>query len=186
MAKESPKKRSASRSRSPKTQNDAGESKSSKWVSRPGWSQVPVAKPEGYQGGWTGQRAQGENVMNGPAGQVLFGLSTGVQMADSRKFDFEFYCGDICFIDFERVGEDGMSVRLLRISFDGYGCCNYNAKGDVIMPANDSADVLEMVYGPDPLDQDALRSILQRYFSLCNAGGEKIWADALQTFGLVA
>ena len=48
-------------------------------------------------------------------------------MPESRKADYYLSCLDSSvFIDFNRSNEN--LISLVRISFDGYGCCNLDEK----------------------------------------------------------
>jgi hypothetical protein len=91
------------------------------------------------------------------------------------------YClslqGDSVFADFE-VDDDGR-VYLLRISFDGYGCCKIDDARR--MSLKDSADFIKWVES-DYVDHDAMRGILSNYF---HENIDEIWADALMDHDLL-
>lgn len=65
-------------------------------------------------------------------------------------------------------------VHLLRISFDGYGCCT--TEGEVTkMSASDSAAITRSI-ACDSENSDLVRNILYRYFF---ENRDVIWKDAL-------
>ena len=101
-------------------------------------------------------------------------------MPDSRPADYYFYCLDgSVFIDFNDHYEDRL-VRLVRISFDGYGCCNLN---DDVIPMNESESQLfrDLITTSKP-DQSLLSKLIR---SNLFANKELIWEDALKEYGLI-
>lgn len=78
------------------------------------------------------------------------------------------------FADFDVDADTGRAF-LVRISFDGYGCCN--APADIgRMTDEESKALLETV------DAAALEPILRRYF---RANEALLWSDALREHDLV-
>jgi len=82
------------------------------------------------------------------------------------------------FADFN-IDSDGR-VYLVRISFDGYGCCPTEGKVSR-MPLDESQTLVRRV-DTDDVDRDEIREILYRYFDE-NQG--LIWPDALVDHGLL-
>jgi hypothetical protein len=76
------------------------------------------------------------------------------------------------FADFD-VDSDGQ-VYLVRISFDGYGCCETEGKV-ARMPLDESRTLFKLV-DTDDVNRDEIREILYRYFDL---NQNIIWRDAL-------
>jgi hypothetical protein len=80
--------------------------------------------------------------------------------------------GGSVFADFN-IDSDGR-VYLVRISFDGYGCCATEGKV-VRMSLHDSQTLVKLV-DTDDLNRDEIPEILYRYF---NQNQNVIWQDAL-------
>jgi hypothetical protein len=87
------------------------------------------------------------------------------------------------FIDFDNEGDDDAGrVRLVRISFDGYGCCNLPKDESVPLDEAESAAFKRIVSGGlKGEDQDALLALVRRALAL-NRG--LVWPDALECHGL--
>jgi hypothetical protein len=86
--------------------------------------------------------------------------------------------GGSVFADFDVDGEH--RLYLVRISFDGYGCCH--APLDVgRLREEDSARLLNMA-GRRAIDPMAAEPILRGYFAENEA---RLWSDALREHGLV-
>lgn len=100
-------------------------------------------------------------------------------MPDSRPADYYFGClDDSVFIDFDDC-EDG-SVRLSRISFDGYGCCNLE---DRAIPMNEiDSQAFKEIVRSIILDQVLLLKIIKDTI-LVNR--KILWEDALSKYGLI-
>lgn len=99
-------------------------------------------------------------------------------MPDTRPADYYLGCleGSV-YMDFDN-GRDGR-VRLTRISFDGYGCCNL--RDDAIpMSEADSRTFREIIQAP-PLDQFRLAAIVRKTIS---TNRTLIWEDALREYYL--
>jgi hypothetical protein len=80
--------------------------------------------------------------------------------------------GGSVFADFD-IDSDG-HVCLVRISFDGYGCCGTEGKVTQ-MPLHESHTLVELVDSND-VNRDEIREILYRYF---DENQNVIWRDAL-------
>jgi hypothetical protein len=85
------------------------------------------------------------------------------------------YClslqGDSVFADFDVEGEE---VYLVRISFDGFGCCTIEPVRRK-MDVKDSRRFIEMLETNDLIESE-LAAILSRYFL---ENKDLIWSDAL-------
>jgi hypothetical protein len=82
--------------------------------------------------------------------------------------------GGCVFADFDVDAQTGQ-VFLVRISFDGHGCCR--APDDVgRMTFDDSSVLLELADGRD-VDTTVVDPILRRYFC---ANEQLLWSDALR------
>jgi hypothetical protein len=82
------------------------------------------------------------------------------------------------FADFD-IDPEGR-VYLVRISFDGYGCCRTEGEA-ARMPLDDSRTLVSCVDAND-VNRDEVREILYRYFDQ-NKG--VIWPDALDEHELL-
>lgn len=88
--------------------------------------------------------------------------------------------GDVAFADFT-LDADRRPV-LIRISFDGYGCCTPEDVNVAPMDAADSYKLLTAIESGDQLGTEAIRAILRRYFETHR---NVVWEDALIEWGLV-
>ena len=86
--------------------------------------------------------------------------------------------GGSVFADFN-IDSDGR-VFLVRISFDGYGCCETEGKV-ARMPLEESHKLVELV-NTDDVNRDEIREILYRYF---DQNQNVIWRDALEDHELL-
>jgi hypothetical protein len=82
---------------------------------------------------------------------------------------------DSVFADFD-VDSDGR-VFLLRISFDGYGCCS----GDFTKLNPEDSGLLLDAVGRNAVARPEIQILLRAYFA-ANKG--LIWSDALESHGL--
>jgi hypothetical protein len=99
-------------------------------------------------------------------------------MPSSRKADYYLGCSEgSVYIDFNN--HDNKHVRLRRISFDGYGCCDLEDKA-IPMDEADSYAFKEM-FKNDLLDQSRLELIIKKTLSI---NRELIWDDALKEYFL--
>jgi hypothetical protein len=86
--------------------------------------------------------------------------------------------GGSVFADFD-IDSDGRII-LVRISFDGYGCCVTD--GRVTRLPLDESHTLVKLIDTDDIDSDEIREILYRYF---NQNKNVIWRDALEEHELL-
>jgi hypothetical protein len=86
--------------------------------------------------------------------------------------------GGSVFADFN-VDSDGR-IYLIRISFDGYGCCE--TEGEVTrIPVAESKALVKLIE-MDDVNCDDIREMLYRYF---DQNQSVIWRDALVEHGLL-
>ena len=85
---------------------------------------------------------------------------------------------DSVFADFD-VDSEGHAF-LVRISFDGYGCCRCEA--DVRRMSSDDTHIFIEAIDRRELGEDGLQKTLLRYF---RENSDVIWSDALETHGLL-
>jgi hypothetical protein len=86
--------------------------------------------------------------------------------------------GGSVFADFN-IDSEGR-VYLVRISFDGYGCCATEGKV-ARMPLDESHTLVNLV-NTDDVNRDEIREILYRYFE---KNKNAIWRDALEEHELL-
>jgi len=95
------------------------------------------------------------------------------------KLCFALQDGSV-FADFD-TDESGQ-LYLVRISFDGYGCCYPEwSNTPVKMSFADSHNLVRLTEADD-LDHPQVANILSSYFVEC---GEAVWVDALQEHSLI-
>merc|ERR1712176_383381 len=94
-----------------------------------------------------------------------------------RECNFQLCTGDCIYADF--FADDDSAVKLLRISFDGYGCCDCTNVN--MMDENDAKELLAWVNARRISDQDRCDKIMARY---CTQNKEVIWEDALKEYEL--
>jgi len=100
-------------------------------------------------------------------------------MPDTRKADFYLGCLDgSVFIDYNRNGND--QISLVRISFDGYGCCNLDKKA-IPLNKEDSALFFEEL-NKENLNQEKITDLVTKTIEI---NKENIWNDALEEYNLV-
>ncbi len=83
------------------------------------------------------------------------------------------------FADFDVDTATG-GLYLVRISFDGYGCCE--APPGIGRMSRDDSQMLLTMAAKRAVDPDAVAPILRKYFA---ENEQKLWADALREYGLV-
>ena len=98
-----------------------------------------------------------------------------------RPCTHSFALGDVAFADF-RLDDDGC-LHILRISFDGYGCCIVDRAAANPMPLADSRELIAKSESDEPLGTAQIRALMRRYFE---AHRRVIWEDALIEYGLVS
>ncbi|MGG9964665.1 hypothetical protein [Ferruginibacter sp. SUN106] len=100
-------------------------------------------------------------------------------MPDTRPADYCLgYLEGAVFIDFDNYKED--LVRLKRISFDGYGCCELSDRA-IPMNGDDSLTFKKMIKAELP-DQSRLAALVKK--TILN-NREFIWEDALKEYTLL-
>lgn len=99
-------------------------------------------------------------------------------MPPSRPADYYLGYMDGCvFLDFNNCSND--KVCLVRISFDGFGCC---VLGENSIPLNeDDSQILKDFFEQNITDQNVLLAIIKKAITL---NKEKIWPEALQEYNL--
>lgn len=90
---------------------------------------------------------------------------------------------DCVFADFKL---DGSQLYLVRISFDGYGCCYPSWESTPVkMTEGESARIVEYVRASNTNRSEAYSEVLHSlslYFLRCERA---VWADALREYNLV-
>jgi len=86
--------------------------------------------------------------------------------------------GGSVFADFN-IDSDGR-VHLVRISFDGYGCCA--TEGKVACMTADESNALVQRVNINDVNHDEVRDILYRYFE---QNQDVLWRDALADHDLL-
>ena len=100
-------------------------------------------------------------------------------MPETRKADFYLGCLDgSVFVDFG-VSADNF-VLLVRISFDGYDCCNLDGTA-VALSAMDSQEFLKEI-GKEKLHQETICRLVKK---IVHMNKDLIWKEALEEYGLL-
>lgn len=100
------------------------------------------------------------------------------EMPVSRPADFHLgYLDGSVFLDFNGTGN---RISLVRISFDGYGCCNL-ANHAVPLTEQDS-ELFRHIVDEKLKDQESLTRIVR---SAIRINRENIWEDALVEYKLI-
>jgi hypothetical protein len=86
--------------------------------------------------------------------------------------------GGSVFADFDVDGEE--RLYLVRISFDGYGCCRTPA--DVGRMRKEDSSLLLGMAARRAVEPGAVEPILRGYFA---ENQERLWGDALREHGLI-
>lgn len=99
----------------------------------------------------------------------------------SRPCEFALALQDDCvFADFDI--DDNGQIYLLRISFDGYGCCNPDwTKAPPKINAELSSKIITAIHLNDLESQD-VQDTLKSYFNCCKTS---IWEEALIEYDLL-
>lgn len=88
-------------------------------------------------------------------------------------------CDDSVFIDFDNYNSG--QIVIIRISFDGYGCCNIHS--DKILPVSKEHSLLfKLMFNSGKIDQDKLKQIIACTLRM---NIELIWEDALNKYELI-
>ena len=110
------------------------------------------------------------------------GYDIGEAMGPTRPYDFmvSWDKRGCIFADFKKVGE---SCKLVRISFDGYGC--YDCEEDVeLMESEDARQLMDWANSKTIGDGDSCDHILARYMTQ-NKEALARMADALEEYHLL-
>jgi len=100
-------------------------------------------------------------------------------MPESRKADYYLCCLDSSvFIDFNSSAEN--EVSLVRISFDGFGCCNLDEKAKKLNPKESLKFIKEMKQ--NKLNQESITKLVKKAIKI---NKEFIWTDALERYKLI-
>jgi len=100
-------------------------------------------------------------------------------MPKTRQADFYLGCLDSSvFIDFNRLEND--QISLVRISFDGYGCCNLDEKAKLLNKEDSELFIDELT--KDPMDQKTITTLVKRAVKI---NEDHIWNDALEEYELI-
>lgn len=100
-------------------------------------------------------------------------------MPETRKADYYLGCLDgSVFIDFNKTKDS--YVCLVRISFDGYGCCSLEERAKCLNP-EDSMKFIEE-FEKEDLNQEAIEVLVKKVIEM---NKEYIWADAVGEYGLI-
>ena len=91
-----------------------------------------------------------------------FAISRHRWEGSSRPCTYSLALGDVAFADFS-VDDEGRLV-VVRISFDGYGCCDPDALTIEPMDADDSLDLIARLDSDEQLETDHVRGLLRNYF----------------------
>ena len=87
---------------------------------------------------------------------------------------------DSVFADFDL--DENERAYLVRISFDGYGCCYPSWENEPIKIEGDVSQKILKGIDENNVSTEEVAQILSSYFVSC---GEAIWTDALQTHNLI-
>lgn len=100
-------------------------------------------------------------------------------MPNSRKADYFLGCLDSSvFIDFNRLSNG--QISLVRISFDGYGCCNLDNKTELLNKEESALLIKEL--DNEALNQEVITALVKKAIEI---NAEHIWNDALEEYGLL-
>ena len=100
-------------------------------------------------------------------------------MPGTRKADFYLGCLDgLVFIDFNLSNDKFIS--LVRISFDGYGCCNLYGKAESLN-LMDSQEFLKEIE-KEILHQETMGRLVRKIIKMNTC---LIWKDAIEKYGLL-
>ena len=100
-------------------------------------------------------------------------------MPDTREADYYLGCLDSAvFLDFN-VSDENL-VYLIRISFDGYGCCNFEDKSKPLS-IEDSKIFIQFI-NQDEFFQYIIGSLVKKAIRI---NKENIWIEALNEYELL-
>lgn len=100
-------------------------------------------------------------------------------MPKTREADFYLGCrnGSV-FIDFNRTKNN--LISLVRISFDGYGCCNLNENVQTLNTEDSELFLKQMSI--DLMDQNKITSLVKKAIKM---NRQQIWTDALHKYDFI-
>lgn len=100
-------------------------------------------------------------------------------MPKTRRADYYLGYLDSCgFIDFNSSTDH--QISLVRISFDGYGCCNLDGKAQCLNSEESSMFIEEM--NKEFLNQEKITVLVKK---LIRINKQHIWNDAIEEYGLI-
>lgn len=100
-------------------------------------------------------------------------------MPKTRKADYYLGCLDDCvFIDFNQ--SEDKRILLVRISFDGYGCCNMSVLGKGLNHEDSKIFIRQM--NKAHLNQEIMSKLVKHLIQL---NKEHLWMDAIEEYGLI-
>ncbi len=100
-------------------------------------------------------------------------------MPVTRKADYYLGCFDgSVFIDFNRSDDNG--IYLVRISFDGYGCCNINEIAGYLSNDDSKAFINEME--KKEMNQETLTRLIKELITI---NKDHIWMDVIEEYGFI-
>lgn len=112
---------------------------------------------------------------------MSFEIAEHTWQPGARPCAFSFVIdGGSVFADFD-IDADS-SVRLRRVSFDGYGCWSPAAGRSATTMDDTDAARLQEALAIGVVNTDEVRGLLRRYF---DANRDGVWSDALEQYGLL-
>ena len=100
-------------------------------------------------------------------------------MPETRKADFFLGCLDgAVFIDFN-LSHDNV-IFLVRISFDGYGCCNLDDRAESLN-FTDSQEFLREIEN-EIVNQETMGFLVRKLITI---NKDLIWKDAIEEYGFL-
>lgn len=100
-------------------------------------------------------------------------------MPESRRADYYLGCLDSSvFFDFNSSPKK--EISLIRISFDGFGCCNFKDKAKKFNHI-DSQKLIKEIKRKE-LNQELIAELVKKAIEI---NKEFIWTDALERYGLI-
>jgi len=99
-------------------------------------------------------------------------------MPDTRRSDYHLsYALGSVFLDFDTIDD---SIRLVRISFDGYGC--HDLSSEPIAPlSRTDADEFRDMFDTGIIDQSRMTYIITKTIQ---KNKKNLWTDALKEYNL--
>ncbi len=100
-------------------------------------------------------------------------------MPETRKADYYLGCFDSSvFLDFNR--SDDNRIFLVRISFDGYGCCELDERANHLNHQYSQKFIGEIE--KKKLNQETMKILVKEVIKI---NKEYIWTDAIEEYGLI-